>query len=342
MLPKVGALLFVCVCLLGCGSGVSTVGFTPEIPVPDGFPRQLLSFAGPSAAFGLDGKAWDAYGIGAPSNTVLINGNYWMCVAGYPSAGFTSQSIGCWYGNDLNHLQPYAQNPIVTNNQTGSFACFESPSLNIDTAGIVHVVYFETAAGTACDSFGGGSNGEVHGLVSTFPAGLSAVSATPLISQASALNFLYRATILEIDGICYDYANAGVGSPNQFVIVTYKTGGTCAATESTAANWKFNRVEVYNTPGTWEGTNELQDPQVWKLPSGLWAMIFGAGATGKGGYATTTDPVHGTWSKLDSNPFYQPGYLWLPRITQDASGQYWMWGNFNNTPQMNLWMADGH
>ena len=127
MIRRVFLAALFCFGVCGCGEGV----FPPTVPL--NFPKQLLSFTGPTAAFGVDGKAWDAYGIGGPSNLLLLNGNYWMCVAGYPSAGFTAQAIGCWYGPDLTALKPYAGNPVLVNSHPAwAASCIEGPDLNTD------------------------------------------------------------------------------------------------------------------------------------------------------------------------------------------------------------------
>ena len=76
--------------------------------------------------------------------------------------------------------------------------------------------------------------------------------------------------------------------------------------------------------------------------SGLgYLMVYGGSTTLKAGYAYTADPVNTAWTKLTVNPLQAAGDLWLPRIIRDATGQYWMFGNFNNTTEMSLWKASG-
>ena len=357
------ACLLLCLSLIGCGlSGVSVVTRSDRIPTaptvtgtsdPNGpspvkdpisypgylsFPKQLLRFEGPYAAFGPDGKAWDAYGIGGPSNVLFVNGNYWICVSGYPSAGFTAQAIGCWYGPGPMSLKPYPGNPVLTNSHPHwAASCMEGPDLNTDGER-VYVSYLGFSS--TCDGEGPGTIGISSTSVADFPAGLSALTTEPQISKPSNLNWLYRPFLIEIGGICYDYSNAGTNA-NVPVIVSFRTTGTCAETEMRPEAWSFNRVELTIGTQSWEGAEEIQDPQVIRQENGTFIMVYGGGDTSYGGYAFTTDPVKGLWVKLDSNPIQAAGVLWLPRIMQDSQFQYWMFGNYNNTTQMNLWKAVG-
>ncbi len=344
-MSKAGLILLSCLLLSGCHRGRVKVGSIG--PVPAGFPRALLSFSGPIPAFGLDGKAWDSFGIGAPSNVLLLNGTYWVCTQGYTSEGNISQSIGCWFGPSLTSLKPYPGNPVLVNpNLPWTVSCIEGPDLNTDGKN-VYMSY--VAFSQNCDDEAHGAIGISSAPVAQFPSGLSAPPATPQIPLPRQLKWLFRPYIIEIHGICYDYSNAGISVPRRFhrgvmdqpVVASFKTLGPCAATEMNPSAWKFNRLEVTDTQ-RWEGHTEVEEPQVFQIPDGSYVMIYGGAWTFKAGYAYTDDPAHGVWTKLDSNPIKQDGVLWLARIAQEPSGQYWMLGNFNNTKQMNLWKANGH
>lgn len=343
---KSGFALLVCLLLCGCHRGrVHVPGGIG--PVPAGFPRQLLSFSGPVPAFVPDGKAWDSYGIGAPSNVLKVNGVLWVCTQGYTSEGNISQAIGCWSGPDLTQLKPYPGNPVMVNpNLPWTKSCLEGPDLNTDGKN-VYMSY--VAFSQNCDDLGHGSIGISSAPVAQFPANLSPPPAVPQIPLPHELKWLFRPYIVEIKGICYNYSNAGIshhrllhrGMVNQPVVASFKTSGPCASTEMDAQQWKFNRLEITDSQ-PWEGSFEVEEPQVFPVENGMWVMLYGGAWTYKAGYAYTDDPVNGTWTKLDTNPIRQNGVLWLPRIFEDESRQYWMLGNFNNTRKMELWKADGH
>src|SRR5208282_4745365 len=114
--------------IVGCGSVINSGPGIWSASIPD-FPTQLLGFAGP--AYPLithDASGWDHNGIGAPSNVMMINGEYWLCYAGYPTSAMSSQSIGCASGPQLTALQPYFGNPVFTNSQPWwAAACIEGP-----------------------------------------------------------------------------------------------------------------------------------------------------------------------------------------------------------------------
>ena len=349
--------LLVSMVLLVCAYLFAWRGTPPLKPGPEGnlpatFPSELRSFSGPMKAFGLDGKSWDSVGIGAPSNLLYVNGNYWMCVSGYTADGPISHTVGCWFGPSPTSLKPYPGNPVLVNNRPKWAAdCIEAPDLNTDG---VNVYMSYVGFGVGCDDMVHGAIGISSTTVGRFPAGLSAVPDEPQIPKPMELGWLFRSFITEIDGVCYDYSNAGVyysngkykgrfGKPThpEAVIASFKTNGPCATTEMSANAWKFNRFELVISQTAWEGKREIEDPQVFKTADGNYVMLYGGCWTFKAGYAFTNDPVHGVWTKSNSNPIKQNGILWLPRMVQDASGQYWMFGNFNGTKEMNIWKAGG-
>lgn len=341
---KAGIVLLFCLTLCGCRRRRVDVGAVG--PVPAGFPRQLLSFSGPAPAFAPDGKAWDSFGIGAPSNVLLLQGTYWVCTQGYTAAGNISQAIGCWSGPNLTSLKPYPGNPILVNpNLSWTVSCIEGPDFNTDGKN-VYMSY--VAFSQNCDDEAHGAIGISSTPIAQFPLGFT-VPVKPQIPKPDELQWIYRPFITEIDGVCYDYTNAGIsvrahrwrrGMAAQPVVASFKTSGPCATTELDPAAWKFNRLEITDTQ-SWEGHVEVEEPQVFRVSDGTYVMLYGGAWTFKAGYAYTKDPVNGVWTKLDTNPIKEDGVLWLPRIAQDSTGQYWMLGNFNNTRQMNLWKANG-
>ena len=313
--------------------------------MPASFPEQLKQFSGPQVAFTVDGKAWDAHGIGGPSNVVYLGGNYWVCTSGFAGEGNVSQAIGCWFGPELTSLKPYPGNPILVNSfPKWAVSCIEGPTFNVvnDTVYLSYVGF-----STNCDDEGHGVIGFSSTTTARFPDGFTMPS-TPQIPEPPELSWLFRSSIIEINGICYDYSNAGSkrhrvlhrGYKASPIVASFKTNGPCATTEMDSNAWKFNRYEL-TVSQPWEGKIEVEEPQVFRLADGTYAMLYGGAWSFKAGFATAKDPTHGGWTKSDTNPIRQDGILWLPRIVQDTARQYWMFGNFNNTPQMSLWKGVG-
>lgn len=340
---RLASLLLVCLFLCGCHPHLD-LNKTESLPA--GFPKQLLSFSGPTKAFGLDGKPWDSFGLGGPSNFLFINGNYWICASGYTAAGNVTHTMGCWFGPSLTELKPYPGNPILVNSRPGwAAACVEGPDLNTDG---VNVYMSYVGFSTNCDDEDHGAIGISSTPISKFPEGLNTMPQVPQITRPKELKWLFRPFIMEIDGICYDYSNAGAWWRPMFhrhnrsapIIASFKTSGPCAKTEMDPKAWKFNRYEL-DISQPWEGETEVEEPQVFRTADGMYIMLYGGAWSFKAGYAFTKDPVHGSWTKVDTNPIKQNGIVWLPRVTQDATGQYWMVGNFNSTPEVSLWKANG-
>lgn len=340
------------------GSGVSHVGNaytfsgSGSSSTPSGFPQQILGFSGPATAFVPDGLAWDSYGIGGPSNAIFVKGEYWVAVSGYTTSATSSgQAIGLWHGPSLSALVPYSGNPVITNTAPAwSAACIEGPDLNADTAGNIYISF--NGYSSACDSEGPGAIGIVSTTTASFPTGWSAFPSVATIPKPSNLNWLYRPFIIEIGGICYDYSNGGDNSNNP-IIASFHTTGTCATTETNPSAWSSSATTVFGITQAWEGSTEIQDPQVWQDPSGLYIMVYANFQGRTFGYATSTDPASNTWTKNASNPAFADGVScsvpyygvgcgpYLPRITQDSSGDYWMMASTNDSPAMNIYRTTG-
>ncbi len=324
-------------------NGVCAAGGS-SVPPPPGFPQQLLGMSGTQTSNSApqtptivpDGLSWDANGIGGPSAVIFVKGEYWECTTGYPSASLSSAvSFGCWHGNDLTQMVPYSGNPIYTPaTSTWNAACNEGIDLGTDGTNVYVSWVGFTTTGAGCDGFGSGSIGIASTTVANWPASISAAPSVPTIPMPGALHWLYRSgPVIDINGICHSYANAGDASDHG-VIVEFTTAGTCATTATVAANWSYVGI-VLSHSQTWEGavTNELQDPQVFQLPNGLWVMIYASSA--QSGYAITSAPDTSpttTWTKLSTNPIQAMGYLfWLPRVVEDGQGNFSIYSNANNT-----------
>jgi hypothetical protein len=327
-LVLLGAFSFV---VAGCGAIIGSGTINPGIwsSSIDGFPTQLLGFSGSAAPLiAHDGSAWDAHGIGAPSNVMTINGEYWLCYAGYPTSVMSSQSIGCASGPQLTALQPYSGNPIFTNSQPWwAGACIEGPMFWWDgplTNPSTHIYMQFDAYFASCDGEGSGSIGQVVTTVANFPNGWSAMGANPLISKPDTMQWLYEPDVVRdpSSGIFYDFSNGGDAEGNP--IIAYFTAS------SINGPWTYQGVAL-STTQQWESGGELQDPQVWQDASGLWIMVFGADARGPLlGLAVSKDLIN--WTQLSDNPVLvmTTGNTYLPRIVLDAKGDYWMVSGPNN------------
>lgn len=295
-----------------------------------GFPQQLLGFSGQyDPVVTHDSAAWDANGLGAPSNTVFLNGKYWVGSAGYPTTAMSSQSFGVYSGQRLGSLAPYSGNPIFTSaGATGS--CAEGPIFFVDgdpSIATTPVYLLYNYYPSACDSFGTGQIWSTQTTVAAFPAGWSAPVA--MITKPSNMEWLYRPFVVKWNGVYYDYSNGGDASGND--IIGYFTA------PAMSGPWTYQGT-VLTTSQAWEANGELQDPQVWHDPSGLWIMGFGADGTGMAmGFATSSDLVH--WTQLASNPspVATTPLMYLPKFTRDAEGQYWMMSAPNNGA--GLWLS---
>ena len=297
-----------------------------------GFPQQLLGFQGQTQPiFSHDTSTWDASGIGAPSNTIFINGEYWLCYAGYPDAGFHSQTIGCAHATQLNYMLPYAGNPVIVNTHPSwANACIEGPVMYVES-GTVYM--FFNGYPTACDAEGTGSIGMVSTSVANFPTGWTPMAASPAISKPDGMNWLYRPWVLKNGNTYYNFSNGGDTSNTN--IIGYFTS------PSINGPWSYQGT-VLTASQAWEAGGEMQDPQVWHDPSGLWIMGFGANGTGTNmGFAISSDLAH--WSQLATNPIpvATTPIMYLPKWTRDAEGQYWMFSAPNNSPGMYISKAVG-
>ena len=322
------------------GSGGLKAGISP----PSGFPQSLLGFSGPQPAQGITNTSVGAFGLGDPSDILFIRGEYWVCAVDYPSSGFHSQRVDCWHSPNLyGNWIAYSGNPVVTNDQTATWraACIEGPDLNISTdqqTVFMNILGFSSN----CDGEGTGSLGVVSTSVSNFPAGFSALPSAPTIPQPSGTQWLYRGDAIEINGICYMYVNAGDASGNN-VLGYFTTTGTCSSTEQTAGAWTYKGTILTDGGQAWEGTNlELQDPQIIADPSGLfWTLFYSVGYYGKIGYAVSSNPASGVWTRLSSNPVPEVGGVLFPRVVLDSNGRYTMITGTNNGTQMSVYAGSG-
>ena len=304
------------------GSIAATGVSAPYIANTDmrGFPQSLLGFT-PSLVTNIthDSASWDAYGLGSPSNTLFLKGVYWLCNGGYSTSSVSSgQAFGCYSAPSLLGTWTPATNPVFSNTSPPSWAaaCIEGPMLWTDGV-TVYMSY--NGYPSACDSFGTGAIGIVSTSVANFPYGWSAQTSSPLISLPSQLQWLYRPDIIEYNGTFYDFSNAGDLSGHP-VIAEFTA-------PAITGPWTYYSTVVTETPS--ETGGELNEPEVWHDPSGMWIMSFGVEVSGTISYATSPDLVN--WTQIGVLVSMNVPSPYLPRIARDAEGNYFLMANNNTT-----------
>lgn len=334
---------------VAAGTGVSTPSLTlngvtetawptgSSIEVPTGFPQQLLGFTGDyNPVLTHDANAWDANGLGAPSTPVYINGKWGVCMSGYPTASLSSgQDVGCALSSNLaNGWTMYVGNPVITNTSPSwATTCLEGSKLTQHNGTVYNVI---AGYSGVCDGMADGLT-SIQIMTTTetnFPAGWGALPSTPTISlPISGLHWLYQGEVKVFNSTCYLYFNGGNAS-DQMILGVFTAPLTAGVCPTAAGTWTYGG-QLLTDDQAWQGSGELQNPDVFQTPSGLYVMHYSV--YGAIGYATSQYPDHG-FIDLPVNPIYSAvvGDTNLGAVFADASGQYWRLSGANNT---SMWVS---
>jgi predicted GH43/DUF377 family glycosyl hydrolase len=257
-----------------------------------------------------DGLTWTKYGsnpvISKPSSgwgssefgdpcVIKVDNKYYMYLSG--SATANNKLVGIATSSDGTTWNLYGSNPLVTQAGTGNFGQQEICDVAVVKDGPVFRMYFSgrnTAAEKFKIGYGESFDGYSWVLSKSIYINLGASGAfddTELMSPGAMMGS---------DGVIHMAYEGNDATDNELGIATYMP-------------WLLRpnppSDKLLGTGSTYDATH-LQDPSVFKHPSGVYNMYYGSFGGGSYPYsisrATSTGPFSG-WSKYASNPVLSRG-----------------------------------
>jgi len=235
------------------------------------------------------GSGWGSSEFGDPC-VIKVDGMYYMYLSG--SASANNKLVGIATSKDGTTWNLHGSNPIVTKAGTGEFGRQEICDVTVVKDGPVFRMYF-SGRNTAAEKFKIGYGTSFDGF-----------------------NWVLSKSIYVDLGASTTFDDTELGSPgammgNDGVIIMYYEGNDATDTEvgmAKAMPWLLRpnppSNKLLGTGSTYDATH-LEDPSVFKHPSGVYNMYYGSYGGGTYPYsisrATSTSPSTG-WGKYILNP----------------------------------------